>query len=130
MSEYEMKYPTPTGNTSDRSLAFNKENPDMFKVLTYWGYSSKSGEYSAIESTWRFVEHEDRIRLHLESISLKYPHIAWFKVIVEPDRMISDAHLRMAREQYRTRSQKERCDFLILTPSKIYYEEKNLEEKR
>ena len=127
MSEYKLEYPKPNGNTSDRSLAYNENDPDMFKILTYWGYS-KTGEYYAIESTWKFIEHEERVRLHLESVRVKYPHVAWFRNDESPEKLISDIHLRLAREQYRIRKKKHRCDYLILTPSAEFYEETSKNE--
>ena len=118
MNEYDLKYPKSDGLNSDRSVAFNKDDPDLFKILTYWGYSTKTEEYYAIERTWKFVKEEERIQLHLESVALKYPNVSWFTLTETPKIHISDMHLRLARAQYRIRTEKHRCDFLILSPSR------------
>ena len=119
---YELKLPEPEGQiTADRSLAYNQEDPDTFKILTYWGYSPVTDKYYAIESTWRFVEQEEKIHLHLEEVKLKYPRVAWFTVEGDHAGSLSDVHLRMAREQYRIRSKKGRCDNLNFTPSGVWH---------
>lgn len=114
-NEYELNYPSTDGPISDRSVSYHK-NPDLFKILTYWGYSQKSGQYYAIESTWRFKQVEENTHLYLDEVSLKYPNVSWFNDTNTPKVHLSDMHLRMAREQYRIRTGKQRCDFLILDP--------------
>ena len=122
MSEYELTYPTPDDESSGgQSVAYSKENSDMFKILTWWNYSPKTGEFTAIESTWLFVEREDgTVNLHLEETAIKYPRVSWFKDAHTPDKSLSDMHLRLAREQFRIRSKKKRCDNLVLSPSATY----------
>ena len=122
MTEYELIYPTPNGKISDRSLAYHVNDPDRFRILTYWGYSSGTGEFWAIESTWRFVETNNKIRLHLEQVATKHPYSNWRSDFTNPASLLSDIHLRLAREQYRIRSKNQRCKALVLNPSTEYHE--------
>ena len=122
MNNFEITYPEHQVpyQPSGREVGYHVNDEDQFMILTWNQYSKTTKEYSAIQSTWKFQGSS----LYLEEVSVKYPQLSWRNDWTDPALLLSDLHLRLAREQVRARTGAKRCDTLIMYPAPI--EEENV----
>ena len=71
------------------------DNPPLFEIITWRGYSKNTGEFSAVLTKWSLAT-ENKL-LHLEHVSMRHPYGPWNE-FPNPAVLVPDSHKRKARE--------------------------------
>ena len=88
-------HPNVNDHPQGTTIFWSESNPEQIEITIWTRYSSATGEYHATNA--RFSIDRKAKSLHLEHVSIKYPHSSWTDIMTNPSSFVTDKMKRYLR---------------------------------